>query len=185
MINKFYILVNDSDNMSFESKQLSNQEFASMLDEYMNTHKESSYVYGTHNNLYKNLDEIKDVEYKFSEKEFEALVLDSNKKEFNEEKFYQLYEEGKNFVVILNVNPESIDFDAESEIKYWLDDSLAIWEDEKLDKKTKLLSSPTRELKIVLSDGNKYTLNNCKIFEDYSTDKYPIYFAMFVEKITK
>ena len=77
--------------------------------------------------------------------------------------------------MIVNLNPTTIDPDAESEIRYWLEDSLRVWRDEALDQRTKILSSPERDLKIVLSDGVKHTLSKCKIFEEYSDEKYPLF----------
>lgn len=119
-----------------------------------------------------------------NEVEVEALLLDSNKNNFDEDFLFDKADEEGMFVLIININSEKIDEDAESEIKYWLDDSFRVLSDDSLDSETKLRALPPRDLKILLSDGNKYTLQNCKIFEDYSNDKYPLYFATIVEKIT-
>lgn len=119
-----------------------------------------------------------------NEVDVQALLLDSDRNNFDEDFLFDKADEEDMFVLIININPEGLDEDAESEIKYWLDDSYRVLGDEELDSETKLKALPPRDLKIVLSDGNKYTLKNCKIFEDYSDDKYPLYFATIVEKIT-
>ena len=119
-----------------------------------------------------------------NEVEVQALLLDSDRNNFDEDFLFDKADEEDMFVLIININPEGLDEDAESEIKYWLDDSYRVLGDEELDSETKLKALPPRDLKIVLSDGNKYTLKNCKIFEDYSDDRYPLYFATIVEKIT-
>lgn len=119
-----------------------------------------------------------------NEVEVQALLLDSDRNNFNEDFLFDKADEEDMFVLIININPEGLNEDAESEIKYWLDDSYRVLSDEELDSETKLKALPPRDLKIVLSDGNKYILKNCKIFEDYSDDRYPLYFATIVEKIT-
>ena len=119
-----------------------------------------------------------------NEVEVQALLLDSNRNNFDEDFLFDKVDEEDMFVLIVNINPEGLDEDAESEIKYWIDDSFRVLDDDELDSETKLKALPPRYLKIELSDGNKYTLKNCKIFEDYSDEKYPLYFAIIVEKIT-
>ena len=118
-----------------------------------------------------------------AEVEVQALLLDGNRNDFNEDFLFDHIDDGRMFVMLVNLNPETIDCNAESEIRYWIDDSMRVWEDEQLDKQTKLLASPPRDFKIVLSDGHKYTLSNCKLFENYEDDRFPLYFAMIVEKI--
>ena len=119
-----------------------------------------------------------------NEVEVEALLLDSSRTNFNEDFLFDKAGDEEMFVLIVNINPEGLDEDAESELKYWLDDSFRVLSDDSLDSETKLKALPPRDLKIVLSDGNKYTLQNCKIFEDYSDERFPLYFAIIVEKIT-
>lgn len=118
-----------------------------------------------------------------SDVEVETLILNSNKGEFTEEDFYNYLKNGSKFLMIVNMNPTTIDPDAESEIRYWVEDSMRVWNDDELDKKTKIMTTPPRDLKIILSDGVKHVLKNCKIFENYSDEKYPLYFAVFVEQI--
>jgi hypothetical protein len=151
------------------------------IDAFLHRDKSRDFSYDLHEN--NNYDEYYDGDDD-NEVEVQALLLDSGRNNFDEEFLFDKADEEDMFVLIININPEGLDEDAESEIKYWLDDSYRVLGDEELDSETKLKALPPRDLKIVLSDGNKYTLNNCKIFEDYSDDRYPLYFATIVEKIT-
>ena len=192
MITNLIIPVQDTESAKFEYEgNLTREAYESMvldrfhrtdrqIDEFMHRDRSNKFAY----DLRDNNSEYYDGEDTDSEVEVQALLLDSSKKNFDEDFLFDMADRENMFVLIVNVNPEELDDGAESELKYWLDDSMRVWGDDDLDKKTKLEVSPPRNLKIVLSDGNKYTLQNCKIFEDYSDDRYPIYFAMIVEKIT-
>ena len=191
MITNLIISVQDTESSKFEfSGTLTRESYESMvldhfhktnnqIDEFMHRDRGSNFAY----NLPEN-GEYYEGEDTDNEVEVQALLLDSNKRNFDEDYLFDMVDQEKMFILNVNVNPEELDDDAESEIKYWLEDSSRVFNDDDLDKRTKLEALPTRNLKIVLSDGNKYTLQNCKIFEDYSDEKYPIYFAMIVEKIT-
>ena len=193
MLTNLIIPVQDTESAKFEYEgTLSREAYESMvldrfhrtdrqIDEFMHRDRTNKFAY----DLPDDTDEqYYDVDDSDNEVEVQALLLDSNKNNFDEDYLYDMADSESMFVLIVNVNPEELDDGAESELKYWLDDSMRVWEDDELDKKTKLKVSPPRDLKIELSDGNKYTLENCKIFEDYSDDRYPLYFAMVVEKIT-
>lgn len=192
MITNLIIPVQDTESAKFEYEgNLTREAYESMvldrfhktdrqIDEFMHRDRSNKFAYdliGDNNEYY-------DVEDAINEIEVEALLLDSNKNNFSEDFLFDLADSDRMFLLLVNINPENLDDNAESELKYWLDDSSRIFNDDDLDKKTKLEALPPMNLKIVLSDGNKYTLQNCKIFEDYSDDRYPIYFAMIVEKIT-
>ena len=193
MLTNLIIPVQDTESAKFEYEgTLSREAYESMvldrfhrtdrqIDEFMHRDRSNKFAY----DLPDETDEqYYDVDDSDNEVEVQALLLDSDKNNFDEDYLYDMADSESMFVLIVNVNPEELDDGAESELKYWLDDSMRVWEDDELDKKTKLKVSPPRDLKIELSDGNKYTLENCKIFEDYSDDRYPLYFAMVVEKIT-
>ena len=193
MLTNLIIPVQDTESAKFEYEgTLSREAYESMvldrfhrtdrqIDEFMHRDRSNKFAY----DLPDDTDEqYYDVDDSDNEVEVQALLLDSDKNNFDEDYLYDMADSESMFVLIVNVNPEELDDGAESELKYWLDDSMRVWEDDELDKKTKLKVSPPRDLKIELSDGNKYTLENCKIFEDYSDDRYPLYFAMVVEKIT-
>jgi hypothetical protein len=193
MLTNLIIPVQDTESAKFEYEgTLSREAYESMvLDRFHRTDKQiNDFMHRDRSNNFaydlpdETDEQYYDVDDSDNEVEVQALLLDSNKNNFDEDYLYDMADSESMFVLIVNVNPEELDDGAESELKYWLDDSMRVWEDDELDKKTKLKVSPPRDLKIELSDGNKYTLENCKIFEDYSDDRYPLYFAMVVEKIT-
>ena len=193
MLTNLIIPVQDTESAKFEYEgTLSREAYESMvLDRFHRTDKQiNDFMHRDRNNKFaydlpdETDEQYYDVDDSDNEVEVQALLLDSNKNNFDEDYLYDMADSESMFVLIVNINPEELDDGAESELKYWLDDSMRVWEDDELDKKTKLKVSPPRDLKIELSDGNKYTLENCKIFEDYSDDRYPLYFAMVVEKIT-
>ena len=193
MLTNLIIPVQDTESAKFEYEgTLSREAYESMvldrfhrtdkqINDFMHRDRRNNFAYDLPNETD---EQYYDVDDSDNEVEVQALLLDSNKNNFDEDYLYDMADSESMFVLIVNVNPEGLDDGAESELKYWLDDSMRVWEDDELDKKTKLKVSPPRDLKIKLSDGNKYTLENCKIFEDYSDDRYPLYFAMVVEKIT-
>lgn len=193
MIANIFIPVADTESAKFEFQgNLSREAYENMVyenfrrtdkqvDAFMHRDRNRGFVYDVED---EQNGEYYDDSFNDKDVEFEALLLDSDRNDFEEDELFDLADSENMFVLIINVNPDGLDEDAESEIKYWLEDSLRVWRDEEIDKRTKLLTSPPRDLKIVLSDGNKYTLKNCKIFEDYSDDRFPLYFALIVEKIT-
>ena len=92
--------------------------------------------------------------------------------------------DGKMFILRMNINPTVIDIDGESELRFWLDDSKKLLEDRTLDNNTKLKHLPKRDIGIDV-EKNKYMLRGCKIIERRCSDKFPYYFAVIVEKIDK
>lgn len=117
---------------------------------------------------------------------FESIICDSHKNNINEEDLVNNYlNSGKKFILILNINPITIEEDANEEILYWKGESMRMWNDKSIDNKVKLEYSPMRDLKLSLSNNDNYILKNCKIFEDYSDNKFTLYFAVLVDDVEK
>ena len=159
------------------------------VNDSMEFKAEKEYVDALNNNLYideyKAEHDIKKNKTQFEYYEVDALLLDSNREEITIEDIYNYSTNGNKFVLIVNVNPCTIDEYANEELKYWIDDSLRIWGDTSLDNPTKLNVSPTHTMDLITENGETFSLNDCKIFEDYSYDKFPMYFAMLVDNITR
>lgn len=143
-------------------------------------------------NLYdiQNVNVNKEIEYVFSESE--AWVVDGNDDDLSVEDFNAFISNGKKFILKININPNSLENDAESEIRNWMDDSDRVLEDHSLDNRTMLLTLPLRDFIIdtaVDGDDSKpiFQLLGCKIIQIYNQRKsgYPYYFAIMVEKIMK
>ena len=191
MVTNLIFPVQDLDKNKFQfDRDLSNDEYNRMqLEHFNNTYGRvgdylegknvsyGQYGYEIHE------DRAYDIPDNDNEVEVESLLLNSNRADLTEADLFNYLDNGNKFIMIVNINPTTVDPDAESEIRYWLEDSMRVWNDEALDKKTKILSSPPRDLKIALSDGAKHTLRNCKIFEEYSDERFPLYFAVLVDKI--
>lgn len=122
-----------------------------------------------------------DIKYDFYDAE--AFITDSKKVDVGADYFNKHLEKGDMFILIININPNSMDEDTESELRFWVGDSKGIHSDKSLDNKTKLLSLPPRNLEIDLGNDNWKTLVNCKILQDFSDKKYPYNFAAIIEKI--
>lgn len=143
-------------------------------------------------NLYdiQNVNVNKEIEYVFSESE--AWVVDGNDDDLSVDDFNEFISNGKKFILKININPNSLENDAESEIRNWMDDSDRVLEDHSLDNRTMLLTLPLRDFIIdtaVDGDDSKpiFQLLGCKIIQIYKQKKsgYPYYFAIMVEKIMK
>lgn len=129
-------------------------------------------------------DRQKSVEDKYNFYEAEAFIQDSRRMDVGIDFFNEKIYDGKMFLLLVNVNPNSIDNDAESELRFWIDDSRKIHNDATLDDKTKMKALPSRQLKIKL--GEEYAImKGCKVLKDYSDRKYPFNFAIIVEKLIK
>lgn len=89
--------------------------------------------------------------------------------------------EGKMFIVRININP-NMDRDAESELRFWLEDSMRILKDKYLDERTKLKSLPKMDLKVDVGP-TRMTMSGCKIVENICNRTFPYYFAIIVEKL--
>lgn len=116
--------------------------------------------------------------------EAEVFVQDVNKNDIDASFFEPHKERQDMFILMLNINPNTLDNNAESELKFWIDDSERTFRDESLDDDTKLRALPTRS-PILEIDGEKYVLSNSKIVQNFSDRKWPFYFAIIVEKIEK
>lgn len=115
--------------------------------------------------------------------EAQAFIQDAKKNDISEDVVLGHVTDGKMFILIVNINPNTVNEEAESELRFWMDDSRRVHEDISLtDNKVKLMRLPTRDLGIKLG-GKNYIMTGCKILENYSDRKYPYHFAFIVTKI--
>lgn len=136
-----------------------------------------------------NVDKDKEIDYNFSESE--ALVLDGDDNDVQIQDFYDLVAAGKKCLLKININPNSLDGDAESEIRKWLDESNKVLNDKMLDNKTMLLSLPLRDFIIDTAtddDESKpvFHIINCRVIQIYPKENgYSYYFAVMCGEIKK
>lgn len=128
--------------------------------------------------------QVKDIPHVIKQCECECFVTDSEDKDVTYYLIGKVIDSGRMAILKININPDNIEPDCETELKFWMDDSNNLLKDKSLDKTTKLKHLPTRTFKLELG-GNDCILHNCKMFRHYdNVENAPFYFAVLVEKIT-
>ena len=193
MLTKLIIPVIDTESLDFDFRgNLTRDEYGEMvMDKFLKTNNQmNKFVDNIRrgvSNIPQNLQysstvhrDFPDIVYNFFETD---VYIENGKKQNIDETFFERYiNSGEMFILILNINP-NMEPDAESELRFWLDDSKKIHNDTMIDTKTKLKALPQRGLKILIGK-EEYVLEGCKILQDYPNEKYPFKFAIIVEKIT-
>jgi len=136
-----------------------------------------------------NVNKNKEIDYTFSESE--ALILDGDDNDIEIQDLYDLVQRGKKFLLKVTINPNSLDGDAESEIRNWMDDSSRVLNDKLLDERTMLLSLPLRDFIIDTAlDGDDkskpiFHIMGCKIIQIYPKKEshFDYFFAIMCEQI--
>lgn len=192
MITKILIPTVDLRRANFDyGRNLSDEEAAAMeIDKFNRTDRQiGSYVdsmrYGNRSYMSDVRRQRRDFSNVIDDDEFlecEAFIGDSKKKEVFED-FFKTHMDGNKFIITLNINPNSLDQEAESEIRYWRDDSNGVLNDPFLDNQTKIERLMERPVGIEI-EGKRYCLENCKIIADFSDAKFPFYYGILVNKIT-
>ena len=127
----------------------------------------------------------KDVDIKYTYTDTKAFVWDKNKKDIDEFYIEDVFEKGGKTILVISIDPNSIDFNACEELKSWIIESNLIW-DSKVENKTKIQVLPRLNFEIIPDgSGNKYTLRDSILVEDYSNEKSAHYFAIMTDKILK
>lgn len=193
MLTKFIIPVIDTENLDFDFKgNLTRDEYGEMvMDKFLKTNSQMNrFVDNIRrgvSNVPQNIQYSSTVhrdfpDFKFNFYETDVYIENSKKENIDESFFDNYIEKNKMLILILNVNP-NMEPDAESELRFWLDDSKKIYNDKMIDTKTRLKALPQRGFKILIGK-KEYILEGCKILQDYPDEKYPFKFAIIVEKIT-
>lgn len=117
---------------------------------------------------------------KYNLSEFECLLYDVNDNTLTHEKLHEIVNNNKMAILRININPESLDYDTESDLRYWKDNSKRLLDDKTLDNKTVLKNLEGKDL-IVYLNNSKIRLLNCKIIQIYN-GRYNYYFALLIEK---
>ena len=201
MIVKLVFDILNTENRSFEYKgDLSNEEYARRLQDYVNTtgrDVENMLYYGVTNTNNKSLYEsTKDIQLETIDKECDALLLDINNNVIDETNLIEHVNDGKMFIIKINIDPNTLDMDGESEIKFWLDDSCRVLNDNLLPDDVKLKRLPQRNLriKVKIDDNtqdtdekniryNTYYLEDCRIIQNNFSEKYKYFFTLIIKKI--
>lgn len=194
MITKLYIPIIDLSRANFDyGRNLSNEEMANMeyekfrrtdrqVDNYvtqMQYRKDNRWDVREARNYRRDFSNVIDEDEYV---ECEAFFADSKKKEVSEE-FFSEHDNGKKFIITININPNSLEQEAESELRYWRDDSNGVLNDKTMDNQTKIECLMRRDLGIELGGARK-KLEDCRIIADFSNKDFPYYYGILVSKIS-
>ena len=189
MITKILFPVTDSSNLNFEHEAISDEEYSNMfIDNFqknkhtMDNFEKYGFSYKERNMSQREEKIVKDSQF-YSEIEV-FIAHHNNEFEITDSFFTNHVEDEKMFLLKLNVNPNSLDFDTEDELRLWIGMSENILTNEVIDEKTKISSLPHRDIKIILTNGEVKMLNKCKLIKNCSDKKYPYNIIIIIEKIT-
>lgn len=181
MLSKLIIPVIDTENSTFETDvKMSNEEFKYLQEQALIEKNDINKGIRNH----RNTDEHISNTTKYNTFKSECLFLTPRKEEINEDFFINLLDRENAFLLLININPNDMHNNAEEEIKFWADDSDRILNDYTLDDRTRIKALPIKTLGIELN-GEDYNLINCKLIENRSDRKFPFYYIILVEKISK
>lgn len=128
------------------------------------------------------IDSTDDEGYKLSP--CEANVTDMNGSDINKDFFSSIIDEKKMSILIIDINPEKIDWDTSSELKFWMGDSDRVLRDNSIDDDTKIKTLPKTHFFIDV-DKERYKLSGCKLIEMYTEKNHPYKFGVLVNNISK
>lgn len=193
MITKIYFPIVNTDNLTYETDiNLTVDDYNDMIND--NFHRNRQMM----NDFYKHGFEIKNNNYygvDYSNKsndspndcieygEAEASINDYNKNEINTQFFNNLITNEKMSMLEININPNNVDYDVESEIKMWVSESNNINNNINIDNKTKLSTLQGRDIGVDVEGIGRIVLLNCKVLKDNSTKNSPMNIVVIVEKI--
>lgn len=194
MTTKLIIPVVNTENGEFKynGKELTREEYGNM--EYEQFKKTNSRVSRFVDNMARGISNfsqydrrmrnVKDENHPdliFDDEQAEVIISGTGGKEIDENTLISYAESGKMFILILNINPDTISLNAESEMRFWMRDSNKVINDRQLPDDIKIKSLLGRDYGIVAGDKIIRILN-CKMVQDYSNKKNPFNFAIIVEK---
>ena len=137
---------------------------------------------------YKEDEHVADIKYTYTEAE--AIILDANGRDIDVEGI-RSHNNGKMFILIFDINPESIDYDGSAELRYWMWDSDKVLNDREIDRKTGFQMLPYFNFTILVTEGDgenrktvqEISLKNCKMVANYSSKQKLYKFAIKIEKM--
>ena len=192
MLTKILIQVQDTESKNFDyGRNLSTEEYLRMdTDNFSrNNGRMERFVDNMRRGISNvsdryGMSEVRDsrfVDDKFDDLEAEVLVTDVKKNDVDEAFFREQVGKGM-FIVILNINPNTLDGDAASELLYWMEDSMRVIMDPTLDNRKKIEILSPRDYKLLV--GEQWaSLLGCKILVNHSNEQFPYCYTVLVEKI--
>ena len=119
-------------------------------------------------------------EFDYDYQECEALILNKNKEDMKEDEFTSLYNTDGLSIIMVNINPNSLTQESESELRYWIEESKRILRDNEIPNDVKIKSLPFCDFKIETEGGAKAKLDGCKFVKNYASPNFKYFFAILV-----
>ena len=116
-------------------------------------------------------------EFDYDYQECEALILNKNKEDMKEDEFTSLYNTDGLSIIMVNINPNSLTQESESELRYWIEESKRILRDNEIPNDVKIKSLPFCDFKIETEGGAKAKLDGCKFVKNYASPNFKYFFA--------
>ena len=192
MLTKILIQVQDTESKTFDyGRNISAEEFMALDND--NFRRNNGRMERFVDNMRRGVSNVSDrygmsdvrdqriVDDNFNDLEAEVLITDSRKNDIDEDYLRNQVGRGM-FIIILNINPNSVDGDAASELLYWTEDSSRVIDDNTLDNRKKIEILPPRDYKVKVGD-QWASLLGCKMVVNYSNEQFPYCYAVIVEKI--
>lgn len=176
----------------YNGRQLTREEFGDMeYRHFLETNSQMEWFTdnirrGVSNiNPYANrMREVRNVEHPdiyFNDEEIEVILYDARRNEVDEEFLLEHARKGDMFILLLNINSNTLTGDGESETRFWMEDSQKVLNDDSLPEEMKLKTLPGRDY-TVFAGKTPVLLKNCKMVANYSNKRYPFYIGLIVEK---
>lgn len=188
---RLYMPYIDCDNISFDSKyELTSQQYIDNMKKEVDENGQE--IFDTMSNgiekigdaakfkINSSKNETEDI-YKYAE--CECIMLDINKNDMTIENLIKYFQAEETFAAFLEMNPDTMDEEFETEIRLWKNTHEKINGYKLATDEWKAFHEPTRNIKMSLDFENgsvSYAdLKNCRIFEVYNS----YIFVVVVEKI--
>lgn len=187
MLTKLIIPVINTENLNFKTNREYSTETLIRMEEQELLYKKNmvdDYFSGNINQNTQRNNVTQNDKTKYDFFKSDCLFLNIKKEDIKEDFFMELLETQKMFLMLINVNPNDMDNNAEEELRFWVDDSMRILNDNMIDNSAKLRVLPTKTFGIEINEKD-YQLLNCKLIENHSDNKFPFNYIIMVEKITK
>lgn len=117
----------------------------------------------------------------FKNEEVDVIVYDGNRKEVTISDIENHALKGDMFLLILNIDSNTLSADAESELRFWIKDSTKVIDDNSLPDNVKIKTLLGRDYAIK-DEEKTIWVTNCKMVQNFSNRRYPFYFAIIIEK---
>lgn len=125
-----------------------------------------------------------DIDEKVQWIENDAHISNSTNEEITEDYLLQKVEDKEMFILRVDFVYTDMDYDLESELRYWKEDSLLVRNDRRLDSKTKIERLPVRDIRII-TEKNVFLLEHCKIVKEEQGNKTPFSWSLLINKAQK